>query len=210
MATASITGNVVTLNAQGATPLTLGMSLQRHSYRHCATATVAAEVNSLLHAGIDDATVIAEAVEVGVQVEKLLAKADGSWKALFGKTLTVGSGRTYLVDNSALNPNGSPNHFFVTGGDGVWAKVSQADYVAARDVRRVEEAIDARRGRGDTYDYLNPKKLNEKRGEPGGQGNPVVAAVQAARVSIAAASADDTALIAASGRKDLVALIRNA
>ncbi|MFJ2401246.1 hypothetical protein ACIOUE_08060 [Streptomyces xanthochromogenes] len=209
MATASITGAVVAVNVEGATPLRLDMSLQRHSYRHCATSTVAGEINSLLYASVDDATVTAEAVEVGEQVETLLAKAKGSWKALFGKTLTVGSGRTYLVDNSGLNPNGSPNHFFVTGGTGVWSKVSQADYVAARDVRRAEEAITARRGRGDTYDYLDSKKLNEKRAEPGGATNPVVQAVQAARVSIAAASADDAALIAASGRKDLVTLIRS-
>ncbi|MFI6642622.1 hypothetical protein [Streptomyces sp. NPDC050504] len=209
MATATITGNVVNVRVEGTTPLQIGMSLQRHSYRHCATATVAAVTNSLLHASVDDATITAEAVEVGEQIEKILAKPKSGWQALFGKSLVVRSGRTYLVDNSALNPNGSPNHFFVTGGDGVWAGVSQADYIAARDVRRLEEAISTRRERGDTYDYLNPKKLHEKQNEPGGAANPVVQVVQAARVSLAAASADDTALIAASGRKDVVALIRN-
>ncbi|MER5726873.1 hypothetical protein ABT084_00725 [Streptomyces sp. NPDC002138] len=209
MATASITGAVVVVNVEGDTPLRLDMSLQRHSYRHCATSTTAGELNSLLYAAVDNATITAEAVEVGEQIEGLLAKAKGSWKALFGKTLTVGSGRTYLVDNSGLNPNGSPNHFFVTGGANVWAQVSQADYVAARDVRRLEEAIATRRERGDTYDYVNPKKLNEKQREAGGAANPVVAAVLAARVSLDAAAADDTAFIAVSGRKDLVSLIRN-
>ncbi|MFJ2740637.1 hypothetical protein ACIO3O_13310 [Streptomyces sp. NPDC087440] len=209
MATASITGAVLTVNVEGSTPLRLDMSLQRHSYRHCATSTVAGTINSLLHSNVDDATIVAEGIEVGEQVEKLLAKAKGDWKSLFGKSLTVASGRTYLVDNSALNPNGSPNHYFVTGGEDVWAKISQADYTAARDVRRVEEAIAARRRRDDTYDYLNPKKFHDKESEPGGATNPVVLAVRAARTSLGQATADDTTLIAVSGRKDLVALIRN-
>ncbi|MFD9572029.1 hypothetical protein ACFWBI_19515 [Streptomyces sp. NPDC059982] len=209
MATASITGNVVNVDIEGATPLRLGMSLQRHSYRHCATSPAAVALNSLYHSTVDDATIIAEAVEVGEQAEALLLKAGGKWAALFGKTLTVGSRRTYLVDNSALNPNGSPNHFFVTGGDGVWAKIPQLDYIAARDVRRVEEAIAARQTRKDKYDYLDPKKFAAKQAESGGGDNPVVLAVVAARVSIALASPDDKALLAASGRKDIVDLIRN-
>ncbi|WP_042386596.1 hypothetical protein [Streptacidiphilus melanogenes] len=211
MATAAINGNVVAVSIATATPaLRLDMSLQRHSYRYCAGAATAGEINSLLYAGVDDATITAEAVEVGDAIETLLKKASGSWEALFGKTITVRSGRTYLVDNSGLVPGAAPNHFFVTGGKEVWAKVSQDDYIAARDVRRVEEAIATRRERGDTYDYLDPKKLYAKSRETGGAGNPVVAAVAAARVSIAAASADiDAALIAASGRKDIVALIRS-
>ncbi|MFG2622625.1 hypothetical protein ACGFXC_33935 [Streptomyces sp. NPDC048507] len=208
MATASITGNVVNVDVEGTTPLRLGMSLQRHSYRHCANSASGA-LNSLLHSEVDDATIIAEAVEVGEQIEGLLLKSGGKWASLFGKTLTVGSRRTYLVDNSALNPNGSPNHFFVTGGDGVWAKIPQADYVAARDVRRVEEAITTRQTRKDKYDYLDPKQFAAKQAETGGGDNPVVLAVVAARVSIALASRDDKALIAVSGRKDIVDLIRN-
>ncbi|MEV6682964.1 hypothetical protein AB0N09_39805 [Streptomyces erythrochromogenes] len=208
MATATITGNVVNLSVEGATPLQLSMSLQRHSYRHCANSASGA-LNSLLHSSVEDATIIAEAAEVGEQVEGLLLKAGGKWASLFGKTLTVGSRRTYLVDNSALNPNGSPNHFFVTGGDGVWAKIPQLDYVAARDVRRVEEAIDTRQQRKDKYDYLDPKKFAAKQSEPGGGDNPVVLAVVAARVSLGQAAGDDTALIATSGRKDIVDLLRN-
>ncbi|GAA2625005.1 MULTISPECIES: hypothetical protein [Streptomyces] len=208
MATATITGNVVNLSVEGTTPLQLSMSLQRHSYRHCANSASGA-LNSLFHSTVDDATFIAEAVEVGELIEGLLLKAGGKWAPLFGKTLTVGSRRTYLVDNSALNPNGSPNHFFVTGGDGVWAKIPQFDYVAARDVRRVEEAITIRHQRQDKYDYLDPKKLAAKQAEPGGRDNPVVVAVVAARVSLGQASSDDKALIAASGRKDIVDLLRN-
>ncbi|MEU3671920.1 hypothetical protein [Streptomyces virginiae] len=116
--------------------------------------------------------------------------------------------RWTLVDNSALNPNGSPNHFFVTGGDGVWAKIPQFDYVAARDVRRVEEAIATRQERKDKYDYLDPKEFAAKQAESGGRDNPVVAVV-AARVSLGQASSDDKALIAASGRKDIVDLLRD-
>ncbi|MFE9451750.1 hypothetical protein [Streptomyces sp. NPDC006739] len=52
-------------------------------------------------------------------------------------------------------------------------------------------------------------QFHEKRVEIGGASNPVVQAVQAARVSIAAASGDDTPLIAASGRRDVVTLIRS-
>ncbi|KJY16149.1 MULTISPECIES: hypothetical protein [unclassified Streptomyces] len=208
MAIATITGNVVNLGVEGATPLQLTMSLQRHSYRHCANSASGA-LNSLFHSTVDDVTFVAEAVEVGEMIEELLLKAGGKWASLFGKTLTVGSRRTYLVDNSSLNPNGSPNHFFVTGGDGVWAKIPQFDYVAARDVRRVEEAIATRQERKDKYDYLDPKKFAAKQAESGGRDNPVVVAVVAARVSLGQASSDDKALIAASGRKDIVDLLRN-
>ncbi|CAM5239938.1 hypothetical protein GCM10010329_45330 [Streptomyces spiroverticillatus] len=207
MATAAIAGAVLTVNVGGDTPLRLDMSLQRHSYRHCGTGA-AAVANSLLHASVTDATMIAEGIEVGDKVEELLKKAKGSWKALFGKTLTVTSKRTYLIDNSGLNPNGSPNHFFVTGGPDVWAGISAADYAAARDIRLLELAIAARRQRSDTYDYLNPKKLLEKEQETGGTTNPVVVAVRTARTSLRQASADDTTLIAASGSKDVVELVR--
>ncbi|MFJ9559010.1 hypothetical protein ACIRQQ_03085 [Streptomyces fuscichromogenes] len=205
--TAAINGPVVSVDIVSEPPLRLDMSLLRHSFRHCGTGA-SAEKNSLLYASVDDATIVAEALEVGLQVTKLLGKAKGKWSAVFGETLTVASGRTYLVDNSGLNANGAPNHFFVTGGTGVWANVSQAEFVAARDVRLVEEAIANRRGGGDTYDYLGSGKLYEKSQENGGQGNRVVVAVAAARVSIAAVSGDAN-LIAVSGRQDIVDLIRN-
>ncbi|MFE2170492.1 hypothetical protein ACFXB3_36330 [Streptomyces sp. NPDC059447] len=208
MATATITGNVVNVDVEGTWPLRLGMSLQRHSYRHCGSSPAAVALNSLFHASVADATILAEAVEVGEFVEGLLRKSSGRWADLFGKDLTVRSGRTYLVDNSALNPNGSPNHFFITGGTGVWARISQADYLAARDLRRVEDELSTRRLRGDTYDYVDPKALHAKSREEGGADNPVVRAVNAARVSLAAGSRDHAPLIAASGRADLVALVR--
>ncbi|MGW6413210.1 hypothetical protein ACWF95_39780 [Streptomyces vinaceus] len=210
MATSSIVnGNVLCVKVEGAYPLTIDMSLQRHHYRYCGSATVAGELNSLLHADVDDDMVRAEGVEVGDQLEALLKKSGGKWAPLFGKTLTVTSKRTYLVDNSALNPSGAPNHFFVTGGDSVWAGMSQGDFITARDVRRIEEVLAERRARKDKTAYLDPKEFRAKAAEPGARtGNPVVAAVLAARANIGQASADDTDLSAASGRDDIVAIIR--
>ncbi|GAA3020975.1 hypothetical protein GCM10020229_35250 [Kitasatospora albolonga] len=218
MATAAINGNVVTVDIDSTPPLRLDMSLQRHSYRHCGTAATAAGVNSLLHASVDDATIVAEALEVGGLLETLLASSKGKWGPLFGRSLTVTSGRTYLVDNSGLVPGAAPNHFFVTGGRAVWAGMTQAEFLAARDVRRVEDELQQRRTAGDTYPYLDAKRFAAKEAEPGpggaagvaGRGgavNPVVRAVVAARVSIV--GVDSTRLATLSGRGDIVALIVN-
>jgi len=48
-----------------------------------------------------------------------------------------------MVDNTGLMPNAFPDHFFVTGGPGVWAAMTQNEYIAARSLRLVEEAINA-------------------------------------------------------------------
>lgn len=124
MPTAIINGNVInlTLSPDKGGPLNLDMSLQRHHYRYCANAG-ALVLNSLLYADVTDQTVIAEAIEVGTQMERLL---NGNHRAqvLFGVQFKCKSGRAYLVDNTALNPNGFPNHFFPTAGPSLWAAMN--------------------------------------------------------------------------------------
>ncbi|NOK32783.1 hypothetical protein D7W79_18605 [Corallococcus exercitus] len=184
------------------------MSLQRHHYRYCGSAAAAA-LNSLLHAAVTDATVTAEALEVGDQIEKLLKAKGATYKVLFGKNLTTKSGRVYVVDNSALNPNGSPNHFFVTSGPSVSDRMSMDAFVSASALRRVEEAIADRRARGDKLNYLDAKALIELRGSTGGQTNPVILAYIAARTALMASGPKwDTKLGEVSGRADLVTLTR--
>jgi hypothetical protein len=207
MANAVIAGNVVMLtvtSSHGA--LTLDMSLQRHHYRYCGSGT-ATQLNSLMYATVDDAKVVAEAVEVGVQIEALLKKSGTKVAVLFGKNLRVSSGRIYLVDNSTLNPQGFPNHFFVTQGPDVWGAMSANQYVAASAIRRVDEAIAARRAFGDTVNYLDAKVLQAKWAEPGGQ-NPVVTSYLAAHTALLPVPDADTALGRVSGQPVIVARAR--
>jgi hypothetical protein len=207
MATAALNGVVVTVTVQvQKVSLTIDMSLQRHHYRFCGSG-VAAVLNSLFFASVTDETVVAEGVEVGQQIENML-RAGAKYSALFGKQLTTKSGRTYLVDNSALDAKGWPNHFFVTGGTSVWGNMSMQQFVAASAIRRVEAAIDAKRALGDKTNYLDAKSLHSIRASAGIQ-NPVIAAFAAASTALTALPrADDQKMEAVSGRADLVALTR--
>ena len=159
MPKAVIVNNVVqltveTLKAQ----LKLDMSLQRHHYRYCG-AGAALVMNSLLYYSVTDSTVINDVIDVGDSMERLLGK-NFRPQVLFGVQFKCHSGRVYLVDNTALNPKGFPNHFFPTSGPSLWAKMSQNEYVAASAIQRVEEAINARppNARGQ---FLDGSKLHK-------------------------------------------------
>jgi hypothetical protein len=208
MATATIANNVVnlTVNIPGGT-LTLDMSLQRHHYRYCAGGAGAPK-NSLMYATVADAAVITDCTEVGQQIEAILNKTNAKPQDLFGKNLTVKSGRIFLVDNSALNPKGYPNHFFVIGGASVWSDMSMAEYVAAAALRRVELAIQQRKDRGDKTNYYDAKTLNDLFNQPGGQTNPVIAAYVAANTALLAVPTVDAKMVQLSNNAPLVARAR--
>ena len=208
MSTAIITNNVVHLTvAVGKANLILAMSLQRHHYNYCGSGA-ALVVNSLLYSSIDSDRVIAEAKEVGDQIEALVAKPKFKWDSLFGKDIKVKSGRVYLIDNSALNPNGSPNHFFIKSGDAVWSAMSQDEFVAASAIRRVHQAINVRKARGDKTNYRDAKTLNALRNSPGGAGNPVITGYVAAHVALAQVPDADAMLAKVSGEAEIVARAR--
>lgn len=54
---------------------------------------------------------------------------------------TVASGRTYRVDNVAMNPTQAPNHCYPIAGPNLWANVSQATFAAAAAVCRLQNAM---------------------------------------------------------------------
>ena len=139
MPTAMINTNEIYLNVGTPGVLQLKMSLQRHHYCYCHDAD-ALQINSLLYSSVTEQNAITDVLEVGAQMERLL-NSNHRPHALFGVQFRCLSGRTYLVDNSALNPNGFPNHFFPTSGTSVWGRMTQKEYIAARAIRRVEEAI---------------------------------------------------------------------
>lgn len=207
MATSAIVGvEVDAIVTDGKITRTISMSLQRHHYRYCAGAG-AAVVNSLLYASVTDPTILAEAVEVGTQIENVLTKGGGI-KALFGKDLTVASGRVYLVDNSALDPSGAPNHFFVKSGVALWDAMTSDEFVAARAIRLVEEAIGRRQARKDGVNYVDPKQLQALRSSPGGAGNEVLDAYFKAHPLLTAVPDADAKLGVVSGRADIVGCAR--
>lgn len=207
MSDAVITNNVVNLTiAVGRGNLVLGMSLQRHHYNECGSGAAVA-VNSLFYYSVDDATIIAESEEVGDKLETLIAKPRFRWDSLFGKDLKVASGRVYLIDNSALNPNGAPNHFFIKSGDSVWSAMSQNEFAAASAIRRVDQAIAARQARGDKLNYKDAKALNKLRASAG-IANPVIQAYVAANTAMLPVPNADQNLIAVSGQPDIVARAR--
>jgi hypothetical protein len=208
MSTAIITGNVVHLTVTaGNINLVLDMSLQRHHYNHCGSGAAVA-VNSLFYYSVADETVLEEAVEVGDMIETLIAKPKFRWDSLFGKDLKVASGRVYLIDNSALNPNGTPNHFFIKSGDSVWSAMSQDEFVAASAIRRTDQAIAARKARGDKINYRDAKALNALRNSPGGANNQVIVAYVAAHTAMGQVPNADQMLVAVSGQPDIVARAR--
>lgn len=208
MSSAVITANVVHLTvAVGKGNLILDMSLQRHAYNYCGSGAALA-VNSLLYYSVDDATIIAEAQEVGDQLETLIAKPKFKWDSLFGKDLKVASGRVYLVDNSALNPNGSPNHFFIKSGPSVWNAMSQDEFAAASAIRRTDQAIAARAARGDKTNYRDAKTLNALRNSPGGANNPVIVCYVAAHTALGQVPNADPMLVKVSGEPEIVARAR--
>jgi hypothetical protein len=117
------------------------------------------------------------------------------------------SDRVYLVDNTALNPNGFPNHFFPTKGPNVWGQMKQAEYVAASAIRRLEEAINAK-PLASIPDFLNGQKLHALQAQPGGSLNPVIVAYIAARTALNPVAHAEAQLRAVSGRSDIIAIAR--
>lgn len=207
MPSAQINGNVVNLTVSASWgPLQLSMSLQRHHYRYCA-AGAGAPINSLMYASVADTVVTSEALEVGTQIEAMLKNAK-SYEVLFGKTLTVTSKRTYIVDNNGLAPKQPPNHFFVTGGGSVWAQMALNEYTAASSIRRVEEAIAAKQAKGDKNNYRDLKTVIQVRNS-GGRDNPVIAAYAAAHVQLNAVPNADKNLTAVSSQPAIVSVARN-
>lgn len=206
MATAVLVTNVVQLTVgMPRGNLVLTMSLQRHHYVYCG-AGGAAPKNSLFHHNVPTVDILANVVEIGGQMERLLKK--NAPKTLFGLTFQSKDGRTYLVDNSGLNPNQDPNHFFPIGGTSLWGQMSQNDYVAASAIRRVEEAIDAK-AVPSRSDFLNYQKLDAIRTAVGIT-HPIVAAYIAARTALLAIpTAQDAKLGLLSGRSDIVNMARN-
>jgi hypothetical protein len=73
----------------------------------------------------------------------VLSCRTNEWQARGASDSVLGRHRTYMVDNTGLMPNAFPDHFFVTGGPGIWAAMTQNEYIAARSLRLVEEAINA-------------------------------------------------------------------
>lgn len=205
MPTASIQGNVVSLVM---TPkrgsLRIDMSLQRHHYRYCGSGA-ALRLNSLLYANVTDINVITDATEVGTCIEQLL-NSDHRAQVLFGKELRCTSGRIYLVDNSALNPKGFPNHFFPVKGSLLWAKMTQNKYVAASAIRRVELEINKKLV-GERGNYVDGKSFYLIRNRQG-LANPVIAAYAAAHTALGPVPNADDNLARVSGRKDIVSLAR--
>ena len=205
MPTALIQANVLSLTLTN--HLTLTMSLQRHHYRFCAAAD-ALQLNSLFYASVTDQQLTSEAVEVGTQMDKILGKVKDVTK-LYGKEFQCKSGRAYLVDNSALNPTAGLNHFFVIKGPSVWDKMSQAEYIAACAIRRVEDAINAQSA-ASRSNFLDSRKVREKAAEVGGNHNPVVAAYFALRTALLPVPATkDSKLGEVSGRQDIVKTVRD-
>ena len=201
---AVINGNVVSVAVNG---LTIGMSLQRHHYRYCGAGTAAA-LNSLIYASVGDDDVLADVNEVGRQIQALLAKKGRKPASLFGEKLTTMSKRVYLVDNSGLDPKGWPNHFFVTSGTSVWGGMSDAAAYSASAIRRVEESIAARKGRGDKLDYRDAKTLFQLQ-KSAGISNPVIAAYVAAHTALGQVPDADAQLTAVSGEPEIVARARS-
>ena len=185
MPTVTIVGNVCFLTL--GTPigqLTIDMSLQRHHYRYCAQG-VAAALNSMMYANLTEDQVIADINELGSKLEELSKKSGFNPTKWFGKEFTVPSKRIYLVDNTILNPNGYPNHFFVTQGPSVWEKMNQNEWLAAQAIRRIEEAINQKIQRGDTKNYLDQKTIGRDiAANPGGGGNPVLICYISARTAL--------------------------
>lgn len=208
MPNAAIVGNVVRLTLSTSTrqgTLSLDMSLQRHHYSHC-QAGGALGMNSLLYSSVTNSNVIDDVLEVGRQMERLL-NYNCSPKVLFGKQLRCPSARVYLVDNTALNPNGFPNHFFPTGGTSVWSQMIQSEYVAASAIKRVADAIEAQPVKSRSQ-FLNGQQLHAIQGQAG-ISNPVIAAFTAARTALNLVPLADRNLGLVSGRPDIVALARS-
>lgn len=205
MPAAVIVANVVQLTvASSQGNLNLTMSLQRHHYEYCG-AGGAAPKNSLFFHNVLGPAIIENVLEVGGQIEKLLKK--NSPQILFGVKFQCKDGRTYLVDNSGLNPNQNPNHFFPVAGASVWENMNQSEYVAASAIRRVEEAINLKAA-SSRKDFLDNHKLQAMK-NAAGIANPVIAAYSAARTALnALAPAQDAKLGLVSGRADIVGLAR--
>jgi hypothetical protein len=206
MPTAVTNGNVInlTVKAKGGS-LTISMSLQRHHYCYCAWAT-AQTVNSLLYHDVTDQEVQADALRVGQRMEDLLNK-NYAPQVLFGVSFLCPSGRRYLVDNSALNPKGFPNHFFVTSGPSVWNQMSMNEYNAALLIRRVEEAI-AKKGSSTRMAYLDVKEMHKIAHQHGANNNPIVLAYAAAHTALNLVPAADSMLKQVSGQSQIVDVAR--
>lgn len=205
MAKAKIVNNVVQLTVQALKgTLKLDLSLQRHHYRYCGTGNAIAK-NSLLYFSVTDANVLADVVQVGKQMERLLKK-NFRPQVLFGVQFRGNNSRRYLVDNTALNPKQFPNHFFPTSGPLVWGKMSQREFAAASAIRRVEEAINSKPS-GSRGQFLKGQRLHAIIRQPGGQFNPVIRAFRGASTAFIGVSRTSLRKIGlVSGRTDLVAL----
>ena len=208
---AALNGNTIRLTiTHDRATFSLDFSLQRHHYRHCATAG-ALVLNSLLYSMVTDQDCVADAQALGADIEALLDKENAKKKYdlanLYAKQFSLKArGRTYMVDNVAMIPQQPVNHFFVVSGANVWGGMTQNQYVAARDLRRVEEAIVAKGSKAEhtTIDYVKKHRL-----APGSLLNPVWVSYNAARTSFALVpGGDDANLGKVSGKDKIVKVIR--
>lgn len=121
------------------TTFNLDMSLQRHAWRNLDQAQ-AKPMNSILGNAVTDGAIEQDLMALGGLLEKKL-----TGRAMFGD-YSLGSGRTYRVDNSSPANQETPNHCYPIAGTGLWAGVSQAVFAAAVAFRRLELALDGKSG----------------------------------------------------------------
>lgn len=86
-------------------------------------------------------------------------------RTVFGDYL-VASGRTYRVDNTAINFMAAANHCYPIAGPGLWANIDQMTFAGIVSFRRLELGLAGKRG----TPWDNWERLSR---DPGGRFNPL-------------------------------------
>jgi hypothetical protein len=107
---------------------------------------------------------------------------------------TVRSGRTYRVDNTAIDFMNAANHCYPIAGPGLWAGMDQTTFAGASSFRRLEQVVASKQGKSAHEIWRSLEN------DPTSRNTPIYGAFTGARTQYQAMSAATRALlVAASG-----------
>lgn len=161
----------------------LDFSKQRHYYPNLDGAKAKPQ-NSILYRALSIGNLVTELTELGGRVAARMEAPKGRSRrqAVASSKLhddyRLLRGRTWRVDNVAMDPDRPPNHCYPIAGPQVWDRVSQSEFAAAAALRRLEVELEARHVR----DSVSNKWRSMQHMSPGQQnGNSLFRALSGAR-----------------------------
>jgi hypothetical protein len=136
----------------------------------------------------------------GINVRRAVEEAAATDPtSLFGDYQVLG-GRTYRVDNVAIDRLRAPNHCYPIAGPSLWSNVSQTSFAAAAALRRLDLAFEGVRGSlADKWRSMKHLSAEQQRD------NELWTAMTGARTQVRMMAAPDHNLLSlVSGRGDLI------